>query len=367
MSTHRCCPWRSPLNWSRGQPVGRDTVWTLFLWPSSGVSRGFGCVLPFEGSSGPLMNLNQMALRRCQPLRERSEEFRVGVFHGSGGTCLIDCGVASPGGLACGIVLAEVCMAGLGRVALVPSHPEVGQGWAVQVHTDHPVRACMAAQYAGWQIAAAGFFAMGSGPMRAARGREELFSQIGGTEQADQVVGVLECAQMPDAVICERIARECGVGPDQLTLLVAPTASLAGCIQVVARTVETCLHKMHALGWDLSRIQAGAGVAPLPPVAADDLTGIGRTNDAVLYGGEVTLWVDYPEEWLVKHGPRIPSDASDDHGEPFGRIFSRYEHDFYRIDPLLFSPARVTLINRASGRAHRFGELAPAVLRASFA
>ena len=312
------------------------------------------------------MQLNELALRRCQPLVERPEEFRVAVIRTPAGTRLIDCGVESPGGLACGRVLVEVCMAGLGRVAVVPSDPAVWPGWAIQVDTDHPLLACMASQYAGWQIAESGFFAMGSGPMRAAYGGEDLFSHIEGRETADQVVGILECGQLPPAPICQWIAEKCGVAPDRLTLLVAPTASLAGCIQVVARTVETCLHKMHALGWDLSCVQAGAGVAPLPPLAADDLSGIGRTNDAVLYGGEVTLWVDCDDDWLREQGPRVPSNASNDHGEPFGKIFARYEHDFYRIDPLLFSPARVTLINRGSGRSHRFGELAPAVLRESF-
>ena len=312
------------------------------------------------------MQLNELALRRCQQLVERPEEFRVAVIRTPAGTRLIDCGVESPGGLACGRVLVEVCMAGLGRVAVVPSDPAVWPGWAIQVDTDHPLLACMASQYAGWQIAESGFFAMGSGPMRAAYGGEDLFSHIEGRETADQVVGILECRQLPPAPICQAIAEKCGVAPDRLTLLVAPTASLAGSIQVIARTVETCLHKMHALGWDLSCVQAGAGVAPLPPLAADDLSGIGRTNDAVLYGGEVTLWVDCDDDWLREQGPRVPSNASNDHGEPFGKIFARYEHDFYRIDPLLFSPARVTLINRGSGRSHRFGELAPAVLRESF-
>ena len=67
------------------------------------------------------------------------------------------------------------------------------------------------------------------------------------------------------------------------------TASIAGSVQVIARSVETALHKMHEIGFDLTQVRSGFGIAPLPPVAADDLVGIGRTNDAMLYGGEVTL------------------------------------------------------------------------------
>jgi methenyltetrahydromethanopterin cyclohydrolase len=123
---------------------------------------------------------------------------------------------------------------------------------------------------------------------------------------------------------------------------------------------------MAELGFDLSRIVSGFGVAPLPPVSADDLTGIGRTNDAVLYGGEVTLWVRGDDASLAELGPRIPSCSSSDHGQPFGEIFRRYDRDFYRIDPLLFSPAVVQLINLDTGRSYRFGHVLPDVLRRSF-
>ncbi len=312
------------------------------------------------------MHLNELAVRRCQRLIDRARAFEIGVVRDESGAKILDCGIHHRGGIGAGIGVAEVCLADLGQVTLTSSRPNVWPGPAVQVCTDQPVAACMASQYAGWQIAAEKFFAMGSGPMRAARGREELFSRIGFREQPDEVVGILETRKLPPASVCIRIAEECGVAADHLTLLVAPTASLAGGIQVVARTVETCLHKMHELGFDLSCIASGYGVAPLPPVAADDLTGIGRTNDAVLYGGEVTLWLRSEDGRLEEIGPRIPSDSSPDFGAPFSEIFKRYGGDFYRIDPLLFSPARVTLVNLNSGRTHQFGEVVPDILQQSF-
>jgi methenyltetrahydromethanopterin cyclohydrolase len=225
----------------------------------------------------------------------------------------------------------------------------------------------MASQYAGWQIAEGKFFAMASGPMRAAARKELLFEQLGYEEQADRVVGVLETSKLPPDDVCEKIARQCSVAPRDLTLLVARTASLAGTIQVVARSVETALHKMHELGYNLKKILSGFGSAPLPPVAADDLAGIGRTNDAILYGGEVTLWIRDDDAVLSEIGPKIPSSASRDFGEPFAAIFERYGRDFYKIDPLLFSPAVVTLMNLKSGRTFRYGELRPDVLAKSFA
>lgn len=311
------------------------------------------------------LNLNRRALQRCEELVERSSQFNVAVSREESGARLIDCGVHVKGGLDAGRAVAEVCLAGLGHVDFVPGWPHIWLGPAVTVRTDQPLAACMAAQYAGWQIAGAKFFAMGSGPMRAARGKEKLFDQIGHLERPQAVVGVLESGKLPPRDVCHHIAEECHVDPENLTLLVAPTASLAGCIQVVARSLETALHKMHELGFDLRRVASGFGIAPLPPVAVDDLAGIGRTNDAMLYGAEVTLWVIGDND-VFELGPRIPSSASPDHGEPFAEIFRRYDHDFYKIDPLLFSPAVVTIVNMDSGQMRRFGETSPDLLQRSF-
>jgi methenyltetrahydromethanopterin cyclohydrolase len=312
------------------------------------------------------MGLNELAWQRCQQLVELASPLRLEVQQLTGGARVIDCGVRAPGGLAAGLALAEICMAGLGTVSLVPGQGGIWPGPAVQVSTDQPVAACMAAQYAGWQITGEKYFAMGSGPMRAACGREAIFDVIGCREQASCAVGVLESSQLPPDEVCARLAQDCHVAPLALTLVVARTASLAGTVQVVARSVETCLHKLHELGFDLARVQSGYGVAPLPPVAADDLTGIGRTNDAVLYGGSVTLWVRGDDDRLTTIGPRVPSSSSADHGQPFAAIFEKYGRDFYKIDPLLFSPAEVTFVNLDTGRTHRFGELRPDVIRQSF-
>ena len=163
-----------------------------------------------------------------------------------------------------------------------------------------------------------------------------------------------------------KLASDCGVSLDRLTLLFAPTASLAGTIQIVARSVETALHKMHEIGCDLKQVVSGFGAAPLSPIAADDLIGIGRTNDAILYGAEVTLWLAGDDAQIAELGPRIPSSSSADYGEPFAAIFERYNRDFYKIDPLLFSPVAVTLVNLTSGRSQRFGSINAAVIERSF-
>jgi methenyltetrahydromethanopterin cyclohydrolase len=309
------------------------------------------------------MDLNERAWQLCDALVHDAAALRVEVHHVEGAR-IVDCGIRAAGGLEAGRRLAEVCLAGLGSVQLVAGH--LGSAWAVEVRTDQPAVACMAAQYAGWQISLGRYFAMGSGPMRVAGSSEPLIDELGFRQQAARVVGVLETAQLPPAEVCHYIAQRCAVSTQQLTLLVAPTASLAGCVQVAARSVETALHKLHALGYDLRRVHSGLGRACLPPVAADDLAALGRTNDAILYGGLVTLWVRDDDEALQQIGPRLPSSASPDAGRPFVDIFEAHGRDFYRIDPALFSPAVVELQNLSSGRTFRFGQWREDVLRASF-
>ena len=225
----------------------------------------------------------------------------------------------------------------------------------------------MASQYAGWAINPEGFFAMGSGPLRAkARVEKELFGKLGYVEEAARGVLVLEGRTLPTDDVAEWIAGKAGIEPAALTMAVAPTASLAGGVQIVARSIETGLHKMDTLGFDVRKVVSAIGTAPLPPVAKSDMRAIGRTNDSVLYGAQARYTILADDDELASLAERLPSSSSADYGTPFYDIFKRYDNDFYKIDPLLFSPAEVWLTSVSSGRTFHGGQLNPGVLRASF-
>jgi methenyltetrahydromethanopterin cyclohydrolase len=312
------------------------------------------------------MMLNDRALHLAERLIAEAETLRITVSQTSDGARVLDFGIQAEGGLAAGLALSRVCLADLADVTLAP--PGVGDLPCplVQTATDHPVLACMASQYAGWQVSVGKHFAMGSGPMRAAYGKEKIFDDIPGRERPNAAVGVLETRKPPTPEVIAYLAEKLQLPAGRLTLLAAPTTSLAGTVQVVARALETALHKLYELKFDLTQVISGVGVAPLPPVAADDVIGIGRTNDAILYGGRATVWVRADDEQLATVGPGVPSSASRDHGAPFAEIFERYHRDFYKIDPLLFSPAEIVFHNLRTGRSHTFGRTAPDVLRKSF-
>jgi methenyltetrahydromethanopterin cyclohydrolase len=310
--------------------------------------------------------LNERAHRLADYIAAQAVALRVQVHTTPAGARLIDCGIKTPGGIQAGLALARVCMAGQAEISLVPGDITGFTTPHVVVATDHPVAACMASQYAGWQISVGKYFAMGSGPMRAAYGKEELFDHIPGREQAPVGVGVLETRKLPDDAVISHLSEALNLPANKITLLAAPAASLAGNLQVVARSLETALHKLHELKFDLNQIVSGFGTAPLPPVAKDELGAIGRTNDAILYGGRVNIWVQTEDDQLAEVGPKVPASASPDWGEPFQAIFERYEQDFYKIDPMLFSPAEIVFHNLKTGRSFAFGRTKADVLYQSF-
>lgn len=314
-----------------------------------------------------VLSINSRALTLADRLAADAEGFGVAVQTLPNGTRLIDCGVEIAGGLEAGRLFAEICMGGLGQVAF-------GQvaldGWwlpALTVRSDHPALACMGAQYAGWSVSRENFFAMGSGPARALiRTEAQLYDELGYHDDAHAAVLCLEGRALPGVEVASYIAERAGVEPLALTLLIAPTASTVGGVQVAARVLETALHKLHALGFDPGQVLWGLGTCPLPPTARSDGRALGRTNDAILYAGQVQLTVRADDAVLEQLVPQVPSATSPDYGSPFDEIFKRYDHDFYKIDPLLFSPAAITVTNVASGRSFQAGSVNVDVLRRSF-
>ena len=312
------------------------------------------------------LGMNERAWALADAAAARARELRIDVRTLPGGARVLDAGVHAAGGLGAGLLLAELCMGGLGRIDFVPLTVGDEPLSGIQVWTDHPAEACMASQYAGWAIDPEGFFAMGSGPLRAnARVEKELFGKLGYAEQAARGVLVLEGRTLPGDDVAEWVSSKSGVARGSITLAVAPTASVAGGVQIVARVIETGLHKMDTLGFDVTRVHSALGTSPIPPVAKSDTRAIGRTNDCILYGGRARYVVRAPDETLADLAARLPSSASKDYGTPFHDIFKRYDNDFYKIDPLLFSPAEVWLTSAITGRTFHGGRLNPDVLGAS--
>jgi methenyltetrahydromethanopterin cyclohydrolase len=317
------------------------------------------------------ISVNRRAAELTAALGRDAAILNIGVARGSLGETLIDAGAKQRGGVEAGLRIAEICMGGLGAVRLSPDNATPRWPWTIAVTSPQPVIACLGSQYAGWSLAhGAGkdaFFALGSGPARALAQKEPVFKDVGYRDEADVATLVIESGRPPPPEIVEKITRDCGVAPSALTVIYAPTQSLAGATQVVARVLEVALHKAHELKFPLRRIVDGMGAAPLSPPHPDFVTAMGRTNDAIIYGGRAQLFVAGPAADAKSLAEALPSRASRDFGAPFAEIFKRFKGDFYAIDPMLFSPAEVIVTAIESGESFHAGEVHHKLLDASFA
>jgi len=316
------------------------------------------------------LSVNIRATKLVDDVVADAAALRIGVARGSLGERLIDAGSRFPGGIAAGLRIAEICMGGLGHVDLAPAVATPNWPWAVSTRTSNPVIACLGSQYAGWKLShSAGdnsFFALGSGPARALARREALFEKLAYVDRADSATLVLESAVAPPPPIVEKVARDCGLEPPQLTIIFAPTQSLAGSTQVVARALEVALHKAHELGFPLERIVDGMAAAPLCPPHPNFVAAMGRTNDAIIYGGQAHLFVSGAVSEARVLAERLPSKGSRHYGRPFAELFASVKGDFYAIDPMLFSPAKVIVTAIETGESFHCGELNFGLLDASF-
>ncbi|MDR5754363.1 MULTISPECIES: methenyltetrahydromethanopterin cyclohydrolase [unclassified Caballeronia] len=319
------------------------------------------------------LSVNALAERLVARLVGEAARFGVTVTRTEGGSTIVDAGVDAPGGVEAGLLIARICMGGLGRVARRMSD-DAEPFWPslVEVHTSTPVLACLGSQYAGWSLSASKeetggkkFFSLGSGPARALAVKEPLFDELGYRDRHERGALVMEVDRLPPQIVIDKVLRDCALAPENLTIVVTPTHSVAGTVQVVARVVEVALHKTHVLGVDLAEVVEGSGTAPLPPPSPDGIQAMGRTNDAILYGGRVHLTVKH-DAVAERLAAELPSKNARDYGRPFADIFTSFNYDFYQIDAALFAPAEVWVSSLESGATWHGGRIDEALLRAQW-
>lgn len=314
------------------------------------------------------MGINEMGFEVFEEMLDFADELQLEVTELDNGTVVVDAGVKAQGGLGAGIYLSRLCMADLADIQITPCDVKGILLPGVSVTTDHPAVSCMASQCAMWQIKVDKYFAMGSGPARVlARKTKDLYEKIGFEEFSDVGVLVLESNKLPDASVSAQIAELCGIDPADLRLAVAPTDSVAGLVQVSARVVETGLHKLFTMGFDITTIKSGWGRAPISPIVGDATMCMGSSNDAIIYGGETYYTMKYENlDELQQYLKGMPSEASRDWGAPFYKTFKAAGFDFFKVDHNVFAPAKVVVNELKSRRTFVAGRISPDVLMESF-
>lgn len=303
------------------------------------------------------LSVNREAEKLLNKLLTHANKYGVIVKKTKQGATLIDAGIKAKGGFQAGKIITEICLGGLGNVKIYASYYEDTTIPSVLVQTDHPAIAAMGSQFADWQIKHDDFFAIGSGPARAlARKDSQFYQKIGYKDRADTTVMVLETGTEPPEPVIKEIADSCQIPVKGLSLILAPTTSVAGSTQVSGRIVETGIHKLMKLGIDPKKVTTAIGTAPIAPVHPKFIVAMGRTNDAILYAGRAHYNVTgYNDEELKKMVRKAPSSTSKHYGQPFQQIFKEASYDFYKIDPNLFAPAMVSACNIDTGNVFQAG------------
>ncbi|MCX9029283.1 MAG: methenyltetrahydromethanopterin cyclohydrolase [Candidatus Methanoperedens sp.] len=314
-----------------------------------------------------MISVNETGLSVFNEMLDFANEMNVEIHEQKNGSTVIDAGVDVAGGYEAGLYLSRICLADLadleyttfdlGRI-MVP---------AIRVSTDHPVVACMASQYAGWRISVGKYFAMGSGPARAiSLNPKKLYAQINYKDSYSDAVIVLESDKLPPEEVTEKIAKDCDVDPSNLHIVVAPTASIAGSVQISARIVETGIHKMESIGFDINTIKSGYGIAPISPIVGDSTKCMGSTNDCIIYCGKTYYNVKYDVDKVKELIVKVPSGTSSSYGKPFFTTFKEAGFDFFKVDAGVFAPAEITINELNSARTFTSGKIDQEVLMKSF-
>jgi methenyltetrahydromethanopterin cyclohydrolase len=311
------------------------------------------------------VSVNRLAWKLAEKLLEKQDFYGVHASKSTVGATIVDAGVNVPGGFQAGKMLTEICMGGCGKAEISFKRYGDLEFPSITISTDQPAIAALGSQFAGWRIKEGESIAIGSGPARAlALKPKEIYDEIGYQDTSDKAVLTLESNSLPSDILIEKVMKACDITPENLVVVVAPTASIAGLTQVAGRVVEVGIHKLRTLGVSPKIIRYACGYAPIPPLGTDFEVAMARTNDAILYGGTVYCTVDFDDEAALKKiVNQAPSETSKDYGKPFLQIFREADRDFYKIDHSLFAPAVLFVNNAKTGRIFQAGEINPEVLK----
>jgi len=314
------------------------------------------------------LSVNQLAMRILNKLLENPEFYNVKIEEAKSGAIVVDAGISAEGGIEAGRLITEICMGGCSKAEITCKKYGELELQSIFVYTEHPVIATLGSQYAGWQIKEQDYSAIGSGPARAlALKPERVFREIGYRDDFNKAVMVMETDKFPPEGLLKSIANACHVSAADLVVVLTPTTSVAGAVQIAGRTIEAGVHKLSRLGLNPNAIIHACGCAPVPPTHLKFANAMARTNDAILYGGTSHYTVRYDDDEKLKEiVQKAPSTASSNYGKPFIEVFKEADRDFYKVDPNLFAPAMVVIDNLKTGKTFAQGKINAKLLSESF-
>ncbi|MDZ7730294.1 MAG: methenyltetrahydromethanopterin cyclohydrolase [Natrialbaceae archaeon] len=306
-------------------------------------------------------SLNRLAIELIDEALEYAEELNIGATDLASGATVLDCGLEFDGGVEAGLLVTEIQTAGLATPQWRLEDVNGVTLPVVEVSTDQAGLSLLCSQKAGWELSTEDFEGLGSGPARALVAEEQEFQTLSYADAFDLTALALETDTMPTEAAVEQVAALTGVEPSGVFLLAYPAASVVGSVTNAARAAELTAVRLLELGYDPRDIVSVTGQAPVPPVAGDEPTAIGRAADAVAYGATVHCTVREP----VSTPDAVVSSAASEHARPLAAVFDEQDWDLSTVPASLFGPAELTL-DVVGGETTRVGQRSPDILLNSF-
>jgi methenyltetrahydromethanopterin cyclohydrolase len=306
-------------------------------------------------------SINRMAVELVDEALDFADELGIEAYELDSGATVLDFGVQADGGVEAGLLLSEIQTAGLATVQTRMDEVAGAPLSHVELTTDHPALALLCSQKAGWELTFEAYDGLGSGPARALVGEEDEFEAVGYYDEFDLTVLAVESVELPGDEVATHVADTVEIEPSGVFLPAYATGSLAGSVSTAARAAELAVFRLFELGYDPLDVVSASATAPVAPVSYDEGVAMGRTNDALAYGGQVYLHVREPFDRFDE----VPSTAADEYGTPFEEVFEAADWDFYEIPETVFAPAQVT-VDVADGPTRVYGDTDEDLLADSF-
>lgn len=314
-----------------------------------------------------MLSVNAESMKIVRKMLESPEALGIEVSRFANGSTLIDVGQRAPGSWQAGRYFTLITAGGLGEVSFESFMLGDVRLPAVRLMVDRPMEACMGCQVAGWRLAGEPDAPILAGPARTLNNPPDHHVVLSGyRDRYHEGVVTVQMSRPVTEEMAAIMAKACNLAPDNLYILASRHACLVSTIQVPARGIETAMHRLDLEGFDLHRIQHAYCSGPIPPLIDDEMTSMGRINDALYYGSEVTLYVDAPDEMLEPLVPKVVSEVSPLARRSFAELYRDANYDFHAIPMDAHTPAVLHMTNVKSGRTFSAGHFDDEVLQRSF-
>jgi methenyltetrahydromethanopterin cyclohydrolase len=310
-----------------------------------------------------MISVNDNVTKYVDKLLDREEELNVKSYYLENQATVIDCGIKSPGSIGAGIILASISLGGLGKISVVPAIIDEYYIHFSQAYINRPSIACLGSQKPAWKLKIEGYNGTAYGPARAISQKPKaIYTAIDYSDDSETAIINIESMALPGEKEIDAIAKQCNTDPECVVALVAPANSIASSVVNSTRTVEWAMNRLFQLGYNINDIITASSATPIAPIRSDEHEFLGSSFDSISYYGMAQIYAKCHDDRFKE----ATSISSKSYGKGFMTLVKESQGDLSKVDPAMFSPARLIVNGVQDGTLQGYGKLNAAMLMASY-